>query len=81
MLEKTEGVIKSEQSRETGSIGHNWHRTKINKTQQNKNDEQQALHQNHGVNGKRFLPLIWHPLIVCYDQPIIFNFKWITHIN
>jgi hypothetical protein len=31
-LEKTEGAIKIEQSRETGNIGYTRHRTKINKT-------------------------------------------------
>jgi len=36
-LEKTEGAIKNEQSRDTGNIGHTRHRTKANKTKKNTN--------------------------------------------
>jgi hypothetical protein len=36
MLEKTEGTIKNEQSRETGNIGYTRHRTTTNKTKKTK---------------------------------------------
>jgi len=34
MLEKTEGVIKNEQSKETGNFGYTRHRTTTNKAKQ-----------------------------------------------
>jgi hypothetical protein len=58
MLEKTEGAIKNGQSRDTGSIGHTRHITKVNKkkkptttqktsnyTPENKKEEQHGPHQ------------------------------------
>ena len=40
MLEKTEGATRNRQSRDAGNIGHTKHRTKTNKTKQNKNATQ-----------------------------------------
>jgi hypothetical protein len=42
MLEKTEGVIKNRQSRETGNIGYTRHRTKTNKNEKQHNTTQKT---------------------------------------
>ena len=45
-LEKTEGAIGTEQSRENDNSGH---RTKTNKAQKHNTEKQQGLHQNRGL--------------------------------
>jgi hypothetical protein len=53
-LEKTEGVIKNEQSRDTGSIGHTRHaqveENKHNKKQKNKKMNKYGPHHKRGLN-------------------------------
>jgi hypothetical protein len=43
MLEKTEGAIKNGQSRDTGSIGHTRHITKVNKKKTQQQHKKQAI--------------------------------------
>jgi len=50
MLEKTEGAINNEQSRDTGNIEHTRHSTKTNKTQKHRMPTVNTWHFIHNLS-------------------------------
>ena len=65
-LEKTEGVIKNGQSRETGKIGNTRHKTKTSNEKNTKQNKAKSENKTQHRKPKRFITILRALLVIKY---------------